>query len=115
MSGFSHANANLSRIFETVVRLVIGPKFLYSEVSRPGCLSRGVTSPTFSRVGKRPTVKDRFARCAITLDSSAVHCVSNEMGKVSSGDVLVSAACISGATSAAVTRVNVDKKLQGAV
>ena len=71
MCGFSRANANLSRIFETVVRLVIGLKFLYSEVSRPGCLRRGVTSPTFSRVGKRLTVKDQFARCAITLDSSA--------------------------------------------
>ena len=71
------------------MRLVIGLKFLYSEVSRPRCLSRGVTSPTFSRAGKRPTVKDRFARCAITLDSSDVHCLSNEIGKVSSGDVLV--------------------------
>ena len=95
MCGFSRANANLSRIFEIVVRLVIGLKFLYSEVSRPGCLSRGVTSPTFSRVRKQPTVKDRFARCATTLDSSAVYCLSNEMGKVSSGDVLVGAACIS--------------------
>ena len=49
-------------------------------------MSRGVTSPTFSRVGKRPTVKDRFARCAITLDSSDVHCLSSEMDKVSSGE-----------------------------
>jgi len=74
-----------------------------------------VTSPTFSRVGKRSTVKDWFARYAITLDSSAVHCLSNEMGKVSSGDVVVGAACISLATLAAVIRVNVDRKLEGAV
>ena len=94
---------------------MIGLKFLYSDMTRPGCLRRGVTSPTFSRIGKRPTLKDRFARYAITLDSSAVHCLSNEMGKVSSDDVVVGAACISRATSAAVTRVNVDKKLEGAV
>jgi len=74
-----------------------------------------VTSPNFSVEGKRPTAKDRIARCAITFDSSAEHCLSSEMGRISSGDVLVGAVRISRSTSTAVTGVNIDKRPEGAV
>ena len=113
MCGLIRASANRSRSFDTVDRFVIGLKFLKSETSRPGFLINRVTRPFFIDAGNLPVANDRLAKCAITLDNSALHCFRSDIGSVSSGDVLVGAALMSRSTSAAVTVAKLDRVADG--
>ena len=88
MNDFSRARASLSRIFETVDRLVIGLKFLKLVMSRLCLFNNRVIKPCFMEFGKRPFEKERFAKWAIRIENKSPHCLNNEHGRISRGDVL---------------------------
>ena len=102
---FSLARVRRSSTFDSVVKFVIGRKFLKSPASRPSFLSSGVTSPAFQVDGKRPATNDAFAMCVMMAENSRPHDLTTEIGSWSSGDVLIGADLTSLLTSASVTRV----------
>lgn len=57
----------------------MGRKFLKSE-SRPGNLSKGVTSPSFQSQGKYPIFMERLIKHVITGRSSSKHDTTSEVG-----------------------------------
>ena len=74
--------------FDTVVKFVIGWKFLKSGAGRPGFLGSGDTKLVFHIDGNRPTANDRFAMLLIILENSELHALRTVVGNKFSGDVL---------------------------
>ena len=64
--------ANQSKIFDIIVRLEIGWKFLKSIMSRPCFFNNGVTKPTFHTDVNRPVVKF----CEVVDNSCELHAAS---------------------------------------
>ena len=69
---------------EMYCRLLMGRKFLKSE-SRPGNLSKGVTSPSFQSQGKCPILMEPLIKHVITGRSSSNHDTTSEVGTGSLG------------------------------
>ena len=107
MCDFRLVSVRRSSIFYSVVKFVIGRKFLKSPASRPGCFSSGVTSPAFQVDEKRPATNDAFAMCVMMAENFRPHDLTTEIGSWSMfcGDVLVGADLMSLSTSVSITQV----------
>jgi len=66
----------------------MGRKFDGILVSRPACFNSGVTCACLNRVGKLPSVNERFARRVMREMNTPLHCLIMEVETKSVGDDL---------------------------
>ena len=64
--GLRWPSINFSSIFNNVLRLVIGRKFVGSDRLNPDFFISGVTRPTLGDNGNKLKLKDRLSRCVIS-------------------------------------------------